>query len=141
MRAWRDRNRERVRAEGREYMRQRLQDPAFREQQRQAMKARRLADPEKASEIRKRSYRNHAEQRRAEARERAQAKRFDIYDRDGGRCHLCGKTVSRADFHIDHLIPVSKGGLTVPENLAVAHARCNQERGAGRLPAQLRLVG
>lgn len=64
-----------------------------------------------------------------------------IIERDGRRCHLCGKRCTRAEIHLDHLIPLSDGGTHAPENLAVACAACNLKRGAGRLPAQLRLVG
>lgn len=65
--------------------------------------------------------------------------RLAILERDGGRCHICGRKVGKG-FHLDHLIPLSKGGPHTAENLRVAHPRCNLTRGAGRLPAQLLLV-
>jgi 5-methylcytosine-specific restriction endonuclease McrA len=40
---------------------------------------------------------------------------------------------------IDHLIPVSKGGADVPENVALAHRSCNCARG-NRGAVQLRLA-
>ncbi len=61
--------------------------------------------------------------------------------RDGWRCHICQKKVTRSDASRDHLIPLSHGGTWDPQNLALAHHRCNSKRHAGRLPAQLRLVG
>lgn len=70
-----------------------------------------------------------------------------VADRDGWRCHLCGKAVpdrpykARAnDPTIDHLIPVSDGGSDTLDNVALAHNRCNYLRGAEG-QAQLRLVG
>jgi len=54
-------------------------------------------------------------------------------------CHICGKKVRRDRIQLDHLIPLSKGGPHTYENLAVSHPYCNQSRGDGRLPAQLRL--
>jgi 5-methylcytosine-specific restriction endonuclease McrA len=46
-------------------------------------------------------------------------------------CHLCGKVGTADDpLTIDHLIPVSRGGQTVRENLAAAHRSCNSRRGA-----------
>lgn len=70
-----------------------------------------------------------------------------IADRDGNRCHICGKSVdmSRSGLAkwgptIDHLVPVSHGGTNDPGNLALAHRQCNTVRG-NRGPAQLRLVG
>jgi len=59
-------------------------------------------------------------------------------DRDGWRCHLCDRVVVRREASADHLIPRSEGGGHDPDNLALAHIRCNSKRG-NRRPAQLRL--
>ena len=64
-----------------------------------------------------------------------------VMQRDGMICHLCSLPVTRPDLSFDHLIPLSRGGPHVTDNLAVAHASSNRRRHAGRLPAQLRLVG
>lgn len=63
-----------------------------------------------------------------------------IIDRDGCRCHICGKKVRRSQVTLDHLVPLSRGGGHTALNLRVAHLSCNSRRGAGRLPAQLLLV-
>lgn len=68
-------------------------------------------------------------------------KHIDIALRDNWRCHLCGKKVSRATWSLDHLIPLIRGGNHTPDNVALAHRVCNSRRGAGYLPAQLRLLG
>jgi len=65
--------------------------------------------------------------------------RAQIIERDKSTCHICGKKVRRDRIQLDHLIPLSKGGPHTYENLAVSHPYCNQSRGDGRLPAQLRL--
>lgn len=39
-------------------------------------------------------------------------------------CGICGKTV-RGDFHIDHIMPLSKGGLHEFSNLQFTHPLCN----------------
>lgn len=62
-----------------------------------------------------------------------------IYERDGGKCHLCHHKVSRKSFSLDHIIPKSKDGPGTWENLALAHLRCNVKRGVDRIPAQYRL--
>lgn len=67
--------------------------------------------------------------------------RASIIARDSSRCHLCGKKVHASDIHLDHLVPLSKGGEHTARNLAVAHSRCNMIRSDGRLPAQLLLIG
>jgi 5-methylcytosine-specific restriction endonuclease McrA len=137
-RSYRERNREALRAKGRAYAQRRAaEDPEYVERQRERIRS---ADPVHLAAIRKRSYDKHAEQRRAEAASRRTIRRNTIYDRDGGRCHVCGKQTSRSNFHIDHLIPRSKGGSDAAGNLAVTHPFCNQTRAAGRLPAQLRLA-
>jgi len=66
--------------------------------------------------------------------------RAEIYERDGGRCHICERFVWDGDFTLDHLIPLSKGGEHTALNVRLAHRWCNSKRGAGRLPAQLLLV-
>lgn len=65
--------------------------------------------------------------------------RAAIILRDRSICGICGLKVSPADMSIDHIIPAKHGGIYEAINLQVAHLRCNQSRGAGRLPAQLRL--
>ena len=71
----------------------------------------------------------------------------DVAERDGFRCHICGKRVNMtlSGRHpmgptADHLIPVSANGGDEPENIALAHSTCNVHRGVGGV-AQLRLVG
>lgn len=66
--------------------------------------------------------------------------------RDGWKCHLCGKrvnpTIANPDPRaptIDHLIPVTAGGIDELSNVALAHRSCNCARGARGL-AQLRLA-
>lgn len=52
--------------------------------------------------------------------------RYDILKRDNFRCQICGSTANDgAKLHIDHIIPVSKGGQTVPNNLRTLCDRCN----------------
>ena len=46
-----------------------------------------------------------------------------VYNRDGSRCRYCGET--QRPFHVDHVIPKSKGGETNLSNLVIACARCN----------------
>ena len=52
-----------------------------------------------------------------------------------GRCAYCG---GPGPFHIDHIIPWSRGGATTRDNLACACARCNLSKGA-RTPEEWRL--
>jgi hypothetical protein len=67
--------------------------------------------------------------------------RADIYKRDAVTCQYCG---NRADT-VDHLIPVSAGGLRQPHNLVAACERCNTIKANMHLPnliqAFLLLIG
>ena len=65
--------------------------------------------------------------------------REDIIVRDNSICHICKKKVPPEEMSLDHLIPIARGGAHTEWNVAVAHNVCNQRRGAGRIPAQLRL--
>jgi 5-methylcytosine-specific restriction endonuclease McrA len=57
------------------------------------------------------------------------ARRRLIYERDCGRCYMCQESISLADMHVDHLIPVSMGGSSVESNLACSCESCNKRRG------------
>ena len=60
--------------------------------------------------------------------------RYDILKRDGRRCRMCGATVEDGvKLHVDHIIPVSKGGRTEPSNLQVLCSRCNRGK-SNKLP-------
>ncbi len=64
--------------------------------------------------------------------------RQEIFIRDNGRCHICGKLVDPRKWHLDHLLPLSLGGEHIKRNVAVAHPWCNDHRG-NTGPAQMRL--
>ncbi len=64
-----------------------------------------------------------------------------VAERDGWRCHICGKKVRRKDWSLDHLIPLVHGGEHSYRNVSLAHNLCNKRRWKGILPAQLRLFG
>ena len=52
--------------------------------------------------------------------------RYDIMRRDGFRCVLCGLSAKDgAILHVDHIIPVSKGGKTEMSNLRTLCEKCN----------------
>jgi 5-methylcytosine-specific restriction endonuclease McrA len=62
-----------------------------------------------------------------------------IYVRDGGRCHICGKKVPKKNWHLDHLIPLARGGEHSYKNVAVACPGCNMRKHT-KAEAQLRLI-
>lgn len=68
------------------------------------------------------------ERRRQKARAQMTDKlRYSILKRDGFRCQLCGRTAEDGvKLHVDHIIPVSKGGETTWNNLRTLCNECNQ---------------
>jgi 5-methylcytosine-specific restriction endonuclease McrA len=60
--------------------------------------------------------------------------RRNIYLRDGCQCQYCGTKPAREDLTIDHVIPRSKGGRSVWENVVVACQACNARKGNRLLP-------
>ena len=52
--------------------------------------------------------------------------RYDVMKRDGFRCVLCGASAKEgAKLHVDHIIPVSRGGKTEMQNLRTLCEHCN----------------
>lgn len=54
--------------------------------------------------------------------------RLQVLKRDGFRCKLCGRSPAiqtGVDLHIDHILPVAKGGKTTLENLQTLCRECN----------------
>ena len=55
------------------------------------------------------------------------ASRFPILNRDGFTCFYCGRSSYKhgVELHIDHVVPVSRGGLDIASNLVTSCAECN----------------
>ena len=52
--------------------------------------------------------------------------RYDVLKRDNFSCKICGITAKDgAKLHVDHIVPVSKGGQTTISNLQTLCDRCN----------------
>lgn len=54
--------------------------------------------------------------------------RFLVLQRDHFKCCACGASPAKdpsVELHVDHIIPWSKGGETVPENLQTLCSKCN----------------
>lgn len=45
-----------------------------------------------------------------------------------GRCYYCGRRVPPKELTMDHVIPISRGGLSVKENLVPACKECNNKK-------------
>lgn len=59
-----------------------------------------------------------------------------VWERDGGRCHICGDTVSFYTMELDHVHPLSRGGHHTYANVKASHHDCNNWKN-GRLMEEL----
>lgn len=61
------------------------------------------------------------------------ALRREILQRDGYTCKKCGASIQNEPnllLEIDHIVPISKGGLTAKSNLQTLCWRCNRRKGS-----------
>ena len=57
------------------------------------------------------------------------ALREQIAQRDHYTCQICGKYMpDGVGLHIDHIVPIAKGGKSVPSNLQVLCSKCNGKK-------------
>lgn len=69
--------------------------------------------------------------RRARLRRARQIERIDrvaIIERDNSTCYLCGRVLKPPEIELDHVIPISRGGLHIATNLKVACRTCNARK-------------
>lgn len=73
-----------------------------------------------------RNGKKYAETARRERKYLNDSMRYDVLKRDRFTCQKCGATAKDgAKLHVDHIIPVSKGGQTTMSNLQTLCERCN----------------
>lgn len=57
------------------------------------------------------------------------ALREEIAIRDNYTCQICGKYMpDGVGLHIDHIVPIKKGGKSIPSNLQVLCSKCNGKK-------------
>lgn len=72
----------------------------------------------------------HRRQRRSPIGRRL---RFAILRRDGFKCRYCGRPAPEVALHVDHVLPVVRGGTDEPDNLVTACPDCNHGKGSSVL--------
>jgi hypothetical protein len=72
----------------------------------------------------------------------------EAFKRDGWRCHICRRKLKHTTRwphprtpSLDHLIPLTRGGLHLPANVATACLSCNSSKGNRGGNEQLLLIG
>lgn len=98
------------------------------------------ANPEKSNKRNAEWARRHPEAVRAKAaRRRALKSAYEGLDYTGkdvllllesqaGACAYCDAPLN-ADYHVDHIMPLSRGGGNGPDNICIACPRCNMSKG------------
>ena len=61
--------------------------------------------------------------------------RRNIFYRDRCNCQYCGKLFPQKQLHLDHVVPLSRGGASSWDNVVCACIACNTKKGA-RTPLQ-----
>ena len=94
--------------------------------------------------LRRQSRRNNRYKTRCEHKHNDIVSLKRLYERDKGRCHICGKPTNWNDYKhnddgwfiagknypsVDHVIPLSKGGTNTYDNCKLAHCYCNSIKG------------
>ena len=105
----------------REYSR--LYREAHGDQCRQVINEWRQQNPEKCREYHRNGNRRR-ESRLAEVSYEPIDERL-LWELNDRTCYLCGKYIEFGSHHVDHIVPLLKGGATAYENLAVTHPGCN----------------
>jgi 5-methylcytosine-specific restriction endonuclease McrA len=120
-RAWYVANRERLNAEK---ATRRLADPEWAEAERQRARDYYEAHPERflLYSARRRARLNHAGAELVNP--------LVVLERSDGICGIGGFDVDPTNFHVDHVTPISRGGLHVYSNVQAAHPTCNLRKSA-----------
>lgn len=103
-----------------------------------------LNNPEKVRRLRQRWSAAHPEQRKAISHKRRALKRGnggtytaqDIRNKliaQKHTCYYCHNTLKKRGkkylYHVEHVVPISKGGSNWPDNIVIACPTCNQKKG------------
>lgn len=111
----------------------------------------RRENKEYCAKLARQRYHLNIEGSREQSRRRQQRRRASLYnapgnglDSDGlsqkwrgqnGQCWHCGEPLDESDYHLDHLIPLSRGGTNESRNIVLSCPYCNDSKG-DKLPSE-----
>jgi len=99
----------------------------------------RAAHPGRVRKSKQRWYETHPIERSSHERIRRARKRgaetdghsrAEVFERDGGKCQMCGRKLRRDNWHEDHIVPLSRGGSDLLDNCQAACPPCNLSKWA-----------
>lgn len=130
---WRQKNLKKVRDDAREAQRiLRETNPELKRARDRAYYLRHREERIAAAVEYQRDHPEHRSRYKARRKGAAVVERFshgEIAERDDWTCHICDLEVTREDWSIDHLVPLSLGGDHTRVNVKIAHHSCNASRG------------
>jgi 5-methylcytosine-specific restriction endonuclease McrA len=119
--------RPKVSEKNREYARRRRLDPEFVQRERERDKVRRQS-PEYKIYNRVKSHNRRAREARADGRHTLEDVKLQFISQKG-LCWWCSTKLDPGDYHIDHRIPLDRGGTNWPNNICVTCPKCNLSKG------------
>lgn len=138
-----EKNEDKVRARKKRYReenveKERERDKHYREEnpERERERSKRWREANRDKE-RERCHRRRARLANAEGSHTAADVQLQITTQTDKRGHLrcwwCGKVIKGNDYHVDHRIPLVRGGSNTPNNLCISCPVCNQSK-SDKLP-------
>ena len=68
--------------------------------------------------------------KRGQSKKYGRWKAWRLTTKAGGVCYLCGKPLTYETATVDHVVPLSRGGMDAPHNWALACHECNAAKGS-----------
>lgn len=128
---WYRRNADQLQANAR---RRRIEDPEFARQGDERSKQWIRDNPERAYHLRRMALLRYRARLAGAFIENVD--HVIIYERDGGRCHICGDLIpldvdyrEPLAYQVDHVVPIVRGGEHSYKNTAASHRKCNRRKG------------
>lgn len=96
-------------------------------------------NPAKRKEANSRWSKNNPDKRKANFHNRRESKKTGTISKirikrllslQRRKCYYCGTPFINSDFHVDHIIPLAKGGTNTDDNIQLLCPRCNLSKGA-----------
>lgn len=88
------------------------------------------ANPDKAREHSRLNRRNRRARAKQSGGTHTEADLVAILGAQGGRCAYCKVSLNKVRKHVDHIMPLARGGSNGRENLQYLCQTCNQTKGA-----------
>lgn len=122
--------------------REKIMTAAYREANRDVLRARYRALYEKNREARKAlaaayklanrdKYRVYHRNRKARSKGKLSPDIVSVLTaKQGGKCRYCPALFAESGHHLDHVMPLARGGLNVDANMQLLCPRCNLKKGA-----------